>query len=148
MHSKNPESEYQKPNSEASKFVHNLFENHLPSQIKNPSQQLISSGAKKKGKPKNPSQASSSSLPLLFTSLCSCRNDPMFSYQTRPLRFTNTPTPFHKHAHSGLPIKGETFSHKIHLYHFSQNQRARQQTTSDDVDLCPQLVMTSTYSHF
>ena len=70
----------------------------------------------KEGKVKNPSQASSSSLPLLFISLCSCRNDPVFLFRTRPLRFTNTP-------HSGSPIKGATLSHKIHLHYFSENRR-------------------------
>ena len=67
----------------------------------------------KEGRVKNPSQASSSSLPLLFISLCSCINDPVL----------DTPTPFHKHAYSGLPIKGATLSHKIHLHYFSENRR-------------------------
>ena len=138
VHSKNPESESQKPNSGVPKFVRDFLKNHQPSQMKNPSQQLISSGVKKREsqKPK-PSQQPITPTPFYF---------PLQLQEMIRCFISDTPTPFHKHAHSGLPIKEGTFSHKNHLYHFSENQRARQQTISDDVDLCPQLVMTSTYS--
>ena len=56
MHSKNPESESWESNSGTPKFVRDFCENHLPSQMgvvysvnwKNTSQQLISSGAKRR----------------------------------------------------------------------------------------------------
>ena len=79
--------------------------------VKNPSQQLISSGAKKKGKLKTQAKLAaqhSSLFPFAAAEMIRC--------WTRPLRFTNTP-------HSGLPIKGATFSHKIHLHYFSENRR-------------------------
>ena len=78
-----------------------------------PSQQLISSGAKKKGKLKTQAKLaahhSHSSL-FLFAAA------EMIRCWTRPLRFINTP-------YSGLPIKGATLSHKIHLHYFSENRR-------------------------
>ena len=105
VHSKNPESESYESNSGAPKFVRDFCKNHLPKPT------AYQQRRQKEGKAKNPSQASSSAL--LFISLCSCVNDPVL----------DTPTPFHKHAYSGLPIKGATLSHKIHLHYFSENRR-------------------------